>query len=143
MGDAEANDAVRRCIAAFRRPRALLLEGARLVGRAHACCDVSDGLARDALHLAEASGVRIVIEERALRALLAPALESAARQLGAQALDFALRGGEDFALLASGPANLRPRFARRVGRVERGSGAFERSSGRSYRLPAARSFASG
>jgi thiamine-monophosphate kinase len=129
----------RRCIAAFRRPRALLSEGAKLIGRAHACCDVSDGLARDALHLAEASGVRIVIEERALGTLIAPALEALSLRMGTPALDFALHGGEDYALLATGPKAARPRFARRVGRVERGrGGVLEQNSGQ--KLPLAGGF---
>jgi len=121
----------RRCVDAWRRPRALLAAGRALKDRARACCDVSDGLVRDAAHLAEASRVRIVIEERALLAALSPELGETARLLGAPALDFVLRGGEDYALLCSGPADRRPRRARRIGRVQRGRGVvIEQPSGR-------------
>ncbi len=117
--------AERACIAAWRRPSALLEQGRKLVGRASACCDVSDGLARDAAHLGEASRVRIVIEAQALRAALAPALVEVAAGLETDALALALEGGEDYALLATGDAARRPRFARRIGRVEQGRGRAE------------------
>ncbi len=123
------------CIAAWRRPRALLDLGRRLVGRATACCDVSDGLGRDAEHLASASRLRVVLEETALRAALPAALERVAPALERDALDFALNGGEDYALLAAGPAARRPRFARRIGYCEAGRGVvLERTSGRRQRL---------
>jgi thiamine-monophosphate kinase len=122
--------AVRACIARWRRPQALLGLGQKLVGRASACCDVSDGLARDATHLAESSQVRVLIEEHALSLTFSRALVAAARDLGRSALSFALGGGEDYALLCAGPGQERPRFARRIGRFERGRGAFlERTSG--------------
>jgi thiamine-monophosphate kinase len=120
---------------AFRRPAPRLAEGRALAGRARACIDVSDGLSGDAHHVARASGVRLVIEEVALRSALPAALGRAARLLGSDALQLALVGGEDYALLAAGPRRLRPRFARRIGRVERGSGAvLELASGRLRRL---------
>jgi thiamine-monophosphate kinase len=120
----------RACIARWRRPTALLDFGEKLVGRASACCDVSDGLARDATHLADASELRVVVEAEALGLTLQPALVATARALGRSALEFALGGGEDYALLCAGPSAKRPRFARRIGRVERGRGAFlERASG--------------
>jgi thiamine-monophosphate kinase len=130
-GTRKTTSAARRCVTAWRRPQALLASGLGLQGRARACCDVSDGLARDAQHLADASKVRIVIEERALLAALAPELVSAAEGLGRSALGFALGGGEDYALLCTGHAARRPRAARRIGRVVRGRGVMlEKPSGR-------------
>jgi thiamine-monophosphate kinase len=71
-----------------------------------------------------------VIEETLLRRALSPALDAAARALGQDALSLALEGGEDYALVSAGPARRRPRFARRIGRIEGGSGAvLERASG--------------
>lgn len=133
-GKRAGNDAG-ACIAAWRRPRALIAEGARLLGRARAALDLSDGLSGDAARLAEASGVRLVLEETALRRRLAPALVRVAAELGRDPLALALEGGEDYALLAAGPAAKRPTTAWRAGRVERGRGAFlESASGRAMAL---------
>jgi thiamine-monophosphate kinase len=127
--------AARACVEAWRRPRALIAEGARLVGRASAAMDVSDGLAGDVANLARASGVRIVVEAQALERALSPELVAVAPSLGRSALDAALRGGEDYALLATGPSARRPRRARVIGRVERGRGAvLELPSGRTTAL---------
>jgi thiamine-monophosphate kinase len=113
-----------RCVPAWRRPRARLEQGLELVGRASAVIDVSDGLAADARQLASASGVRVVIDRELLRASLDRALRAAQRRLGRSALHWALRGGEDYALLAAGPARLRPSCAIAIGYVARGTGAF-------------------
>jgi thiamine-monophosphate kinase len=118
-----------RCVAAWRRPRARLSEGRLLLGRASAAIDVSDGLAADARQLASASGVRVVVDRERLRASLDPALSAAARHLRRSALHWALRGGEDYALLASGPARLRPAGAAPIGYVARGAGAFLATAG--------------
>ena len=117
-------------VAAWRRPRALLERGRALDGHAHAAIDVSDGLGLDASRLASASGCRVVLEETALARVLVRSLVKLAPGLGRSALDFALRGGEDYALIVTGRAALRPRWARRVGRCERGDGGFlERPDG--------------
>lgn len=120
----ESPAALARCVDAWRRPRARLAQGRALVGRASAAIDLSDGLAADARQLADASGVRLVIERERLRAALAPALRVAQARLRRSALGFALTGGEDYALLATGPSALRPTFAAPIGHVERGRGAF-------------------
>jgi thiamine-monophosphate kinase len=121
---------VRACVARWRRPRALLELGQKLVGRATACCDVSDGLARDAAHLGESSGLCVIIEEHALSLTFPRELVVTARALGRAALELALGGGEDYALVCAGPRNKRPAFARRIGRFEQGRGALiERASG--------------
>jgi thiamine-monophosphate kinase len=120
----ETSGGLDRCIAAWRRPRALLEEGRELVGRASAVIDVSDGLASDAAQLAAASRVRVVVERERLRAALDAALFAAARRTRRSALRFALSGGEDYALLATGPHRLRPPRAVRIGYVSRGAGAY-------------------
>lgn len=121
----------RRCVEAWRRPRALIRRGLELSRRAHAAIDVSDGLGGDAATLARASGVRLVIEAEAVRAVLAAELVSVAERLGRDSLQLALSGGEDYALVASGPRRARPAWARAIGRIERGRGALlERRDGR-------------
>ena len=115
--------AAERCILAWRRPVALLKRGPLLVGRASAAIDVSDGLGGDLAHLGRESRVKVVIEAHALERALAPELREVADSLGKSALELALSGGEDYALVAAGPSARRPRFAKRIGRVERGRGA--------------------
>jgi len=115
--------AVERCVRAWRRPEALLARGRQLVGIASAVIDVSDGLAADAWQLARASGVRLVIERARLRAALDQELLGASRALKRSALHFALYGGEDYALLVTGPSCRRPPWANVIGHVTRGAGA--------------------
>jgi len=116
------NRAERRCLQAFRRPRALVDEGLGLVGRARSCLDVSDGLAGDAAHVARASGVRLVVDGALLLATAAPEFQKLARALAIEPLSILIQGGEDYALLATGPTRRRPAFARVIGRVEKGAG---------------------
>ncbi len=85
---------------------------------AHAAIDVSDGLARDAGHVAEASAVCIVLDEGPL--LAQPELVAAASALGVDAIDLALHGGEDYALVAASPAPIAG--FRRIGEVRPGRG---------------------
>jgi thiamine-monophosphate kinase len=97
--------------AAFRassyvRPIPRLEEGKRLARVAHAMLDISDGLARDAEHIASRSGVRCEIDLD--RVPLAP---------GATVDD--LNFGEDFELLAATPD---PLDFTVIGRCEEGSG---------------------
>jgi len=122
------------CIARWRRPRARIAEGERLVGRAHAAIDLSDGLAGDAGHIARASRVRLVLVAELIESALASELVAAANRLGLSALELALHAGEDYALLCAGPAELRPRFARPVGHVEQGAGVWLESCGRRKKL---------
>ncbi len=123
-GARATSTASRRALRAFRRPRAALAAGLGLARAAHAAIDISDGLAGDAAHLARASNVELQIELAALHATLSPALRELAPKLGISALELALYGGEDYALLAAGPGRARPPGARVIGRVGRGSGVW-------------------
>jgi thiamine-monophosphate kinase len=125
---------VARCIEAWKGPRALVREGLRLARSAHSAIDVSDGLTTDAGHLAAGSGVRIVIEAAPLGAALPRSLAHAGRAIGADPLELALYGGEDYALLATGLARSRPRGAKRIGRVEKGRGVFLERDGALRRI---------
>ena len=126
--------AIRACCDAWRCPRARLREGARLARSAHAMIDVSDGLAGDAEHLASASGVRVVIDAEALGDSLSPLLGDACALLLLSPLETALLGGEDYALLAAGPARRRPPFVHRIGRIEAGRGVYLEVGGKKRRL---------
>jgi thiamine-monophosphate kinase len=109
---------VQPAVAAWRTPRALVEAGRAMGLLATAAIDVSDGLARDLGHLAEASGLSAVLDEDAL--LADSELVAAAGALGALPIELALHGGEDYALVATSAAAL-PGF-RRIGQMREGRG---------------------
>jgi len=111
---------------AWRRPRARIAEGLHMAAVASAAIDVSDGLARDADNLARGSGVRIVLDEAALRARLHPETIAFARSLGVDPLDLALGGGEDYALLCTSASPISIDGFTRIGHVEHGHGVVVR-----------------
>jgi len=121
---------MRGCVRAWRRPRALLKEGKLLSGCATAAIDISDGLAGDARHIADASDVALVLDVRAIERAILPRVRRVAAAMRRSALDWALGGGEDYALIATGSSRKRPRGARCIGSVERGQGVWlERVNG--------------
>jgi thiamine-monophosphate kinase len=93
-------------LAAWRRPRARMGEGKLAGAVASAAIDISDGLGQDLAHLAQASGVQLVVEEAALRAHGGEDLARGAQRLGLEAMDLALAGGEDYALVVTHGAGL-------------------------------------
>ncbi|MBK9264478.1 MAG: thiamine-phosphate kinase [Polyangiaceae bacterium] len=99
---------------AYRRPVARIADGLAARDVATAAIDVSDGLARDVGHLVRGSGVRIALDPTKL---VTPELERAARIVGADPLQLALHGGEDFALVMTVPAGQVPPGFIPIGRV--------------------------
>jgi thiamine-monophosphate kinase len=131
------DDDVRELVAAFRDPEPRLALGQALAkgALARAAIDVSDGLGLDAGRLANASGVRAVIE--ADRLPVSPALAAFARASGRDPIEMILAGGDDYELLfavapekAAEIAAAAPDGAplRRVGWLEEGHGALLRSA---------------
>jgi thiamine-monophosphate kinase len=90
-----------------------------LNGVATSAIDVSDGLLADAGHLARSSGVGLSIDREAIP--LSEALR--AYPDSAQALEWVLRGGDDYELLFTLPDKaVLPDDCTEIGRVSEGSG---------------------
>ncbi len=94
LGEREARGAAdAQLLAQYWTPQPQLALGQALRGLASAALDVSDGLLADCGHIAEESGVALVID--AARVPLTGALQEAA---GERALQLALSGGDDYVL---------------------------------------------
>lgn len=91
----------------YHLPRPRMKLGAALLGHAHAAMDISDGLAADAGHIAEASRCGIVIHADRVP-LSAAAQEALARDL--ELLPEILTGGDDYELLFTA-AELQPAWS--------------------------------
>jgi thiamine-monophosphate kinase len=102
----------------FVRPPLRVDEGIELAREAHAMIDLSDGLGRDAEHIASRSGCRLVIE-----------LEQVPLAPGATHEDLGF--GEDYELLAATPD---PGRFPIIGRCDTGGGVEIRHEGRSVAL---------
>ncbi|WP_427171213.1 thiamine-phosphate kinase [Arthrobacter sp. 92] len=101
------------------RPVPPLAAGPRaLESGATAMMDISDGLVRDGIRMAAASGVVLNLDPAALKELAIPLLP-AAELLAADPMLWVLGGGEDHGLLATFPAGVQlpPGFAA-IGSVE-------------------------
>lgn len=98
----------------------------------HGLIDTSDGLATDAKHLSEMSGVRIVLEADSLPLL--PATQRFCAGRGLDPLRFALAAGEDYELLFTSrrlvPSSVNGVNVTRIGRVQAGSGLWIERAGR-------------
>ena len=87
----------------------------------HAAIDLSDGLSSEAMHLAVASGVAIVLDA----SRLAPSADQIAlgARVGINPMDWVLHGGEDHSLLMAVPVGfVLPEGIKEIGRVEIGDG---------------------
>lgn len=106
--------------AAFKRPRARFDAAAVLAAAGIRCAmDISDGLAGDARHIAEASALSIHLELSAES--LDPLLVDFCRRRGLDPLELALSGGEDYELLFACPPETFAAIASRLpGAVEVG-----------------------
>ncbi|TCK61804.1 thiamine-phosphate kinase [Seleniivibrio woodruffii] len=91
-------------------------------GIANSCIDVSDGIGRDASHIAQQSGVKIVVE-------------SAKVLCDGYSAEYALGSGEEFSLLFTVPADRVAELTAAypavicIGRVEEGSGVWLEKDG--------------
>jgi len=105
------------CAREHLRPPLRVAEGRELARSAHAMLDISDGLASDALRIAERSGCRLVIELE--RVPVATGVAKMAAHLKKDVYELACAFGEDYELLAAVPEP--GRFCV-IGRCEEGEG---------------------
>jgi len=132
-----------RLVRRYQTPLTRWREGRLLAKEAipSAMIDLSDGLAPDLNHLAEESGVGAELDLKTIP--ITPSLKRYAHEVGRNALEYALRGGEDYELLFSVPQNkirkleglLRERLIRatRIGTITR-RGLFANSEGKLQRI---------
>jgi thiamine-monophosphate kinase len=129
--------AARRAVTRHLLPTPQLELGAWLGRRRRAAAlDISDGLARDLHRLCRASGVGAVINGDGLP--IADGFSALCAALGANPMQLALTGGEDYILLFALPADVvpPPRFnATAIGIATAGRGVTLNAAGKSSALP--------
>jgi thiamine-monophosphate kinase len=114
-------------------PRIALARSLASARRAKAMIDLSDGLSRDAAHVAAESGVGIVLESA--RVPIHDDARALAQQSGRDPLEHALHDGEDHELLICSDDRELDRCTC-IGRVVAGSGVWiERPTGRERLVP--------
>ena len=111
------------------RPPLRIAEGKELARFAHAMIDISDGLASDALRIAERSHCRLVIELE--RVPVADGVAELARELDLDVYSLACGFGEDYELLA---AVSEPGRFTQIGRCEEGEAVLFLSEGKPVEL---------
>ena len=116
------------------RPVPRLAVMRRLKSSFHGLIDTSDGLATDARHLSEMSGVKIVLDGDALPVL--PATKRLCAEHGFDLPVFVLGAGEDYELLFTGsrrmPSNVSGVNVTAVGSVRHGRGLWMRRAGKTF-----------
>lgn len=143
LDDAGLADAVAESTAEHLRarqldPRPRLRSGRALAeAGARALIDLSDGLAGDALHVAEAGGVALRIDAASLP--LAKGVAEIAAAVGRDPHELAVSGGEDYELLAALPPQRLTEASARIGEAAETTltpiGEVESGSGVEIRLP--------
>ncbi len=118
-----------RLIARYRLPEPRVALGPLLIGHATAALDVSDGLLADLAHIADVSGVRLVVEAERVP-LSIPGRAFWGSKVAAIAK--AASAGDDYEIAFTAPASSRRALAelsqthelsiREIGRVEEGAG---------------------
>lgn len=121
-------------VAKWRAPRARIDLGPVIAPHAHAAIDLSDGLAQDGRHLAQASRVALVIDADAIPML--PEQDTLARELGVDAVGLAFAGGEDYELLATGKRDAFDARWTIIGTVAEGEGVHVRDASGTRAIPA-------
>ncbi|KAF0118739.1 MAG: thiamine-monophosphate kinase [Rhodospirillaceae bacterium] len=110
----EESAAVAYLVERYHVPRPRLAVGRGLVGLAHACVDVSDGLLQDLAHLCRCSGVGAEVWAERLPVSPAAARLATTRALRGEGawLETILSGGDDYELLFSAPPGMEKALAR-------------------------------
>ncbi len=103
-------------------PEPRIMESQKLRGYLHAGIDTSDGLSTDAIHLAEESKVKIVIEHIPIH----PEVALLCRMQNKSPIEFVLSAGEDFELLLTGRLAKTTRGTKvlKIGRITEGKGVY-------------------
>ncbi len=115
-------------------PEPRIMEAQKLRKYLHAGIDTSDGLSTDAMHLAEESNVKIVIEHIPIH----PEVALLCSMQNKSAVEFVLSAGEDFELLCTGIVD-KPVIGIKlfkIGRILNGRGVFITSGNSTKRIPA-------